>query len=78
MQIEKRVLLGPVLEPAYKSSLVCVLFLRDPAVSLWAPSRGDTWPGTPGRVPWAPGPPVPGEAGELSLKVCKQQKVMAF
>ena len=34
MQIEKRVLLGPVLEPAYKSSLVCVLLLRDPAVSL--------------------------------------------
>lgn len=36
---EKLALLGPVLEPAYKSSLVCALLLRDPAVSLWTPGR---------------------------------------
>ena len=42
---EKNVLLEPVLEPAYGSSLVCALLLPDPAVSLWTPGRAapGTW-----------------------------------
>ena len=42
---EKNVLLEPVLEPAYGSSLVCALLLPDPAVSLWTPGRAApcTW-----------------------------------
>lgn len=71
---EKQMLLGPVLEPAYKSSLVCVLLLRDPAVSLWTPGKGDTWPGTPGRVPWAPGPLCLEKQGSSVLRFASNKK----